>query len=354
MWYGWSATWIDSADPKSLQTIKKTGETYRGALKIKPGTRGTVRLAMMAHFVLELETSTQQFYVPVECTWTVDMSKTGEIKTGAAQPSWFAARSQARIRQQAGPLRRRTSATVRGQRRLGRVHPHTAVPDQAARRRAHRGILDFNLDIRTRKKSGGGGGIGISKTGDTETKTVTAPGATFANKSLAIRLEHEPIKEPEPEIEIGNVQVFAKKTHRVEFFDERNTALKGAQREDLMEWYRLLSRATRHRLRTGKQKMRLEAYAELHRPGPAQRRGLRQAARRVRAAVINRFVANWDEVMWAEDKAPDESPEITLGAEDRRRHERKDPARLVVVLTVMDDKTPGAQVDEDADLMPTE
>ena len=82
--HGWSASWTDSAD-KSFHGIKKVDESYTGALKIKPGTRGTLQLGIMAHFVVELEDSTQQFYVPIECSWTVDMSRTGEIKAGAAR-----------------------------------------------------------------------------------------------------------------------------------------------------------------------------------------------------------------------------------------------------------------------------
>ena len=65
-----------------------------------------------------------------------------------------------------------------------------------------------------------------------------------------------------------------------------------------------------------------------------------------------RKVTRWEATPFGEDKPPDAAdPEP---AEERRSHEHPDPGRVIARLIVEDERTPGADDDDDFDLLPAE
>jgi hypothetical protein len=137
----------------------------------------------------------------------------------------------------------------------------------------------------------------------------------------------------------------------VQFFREKNTRVSGDERAKLMAWHAGLSKLTRRRLKAGKQIMRLETFASP--TGPADKNQLIYANGRLHAvqAILNRFVTHWDATPFGEDRPPEGELEP---AEERRGHEHPDPTRLIARLTVEDERTPGADDDDDFDLLPTD
>jgi hypothetical protein len=182
----------------------------------------------------------------------------------------------------------------------------------------------------------------------------TARPANTGSESFVVALDIQGIEGPQ--VEIGKVQVFQRQTHDVQFSTERNTRISGKERAELLAWYAGLSKLTRRRLKAGKQPMRLETYASS--TGPADTNHLKYAQGRLGAVhdVLDRFVTKWDPpprgTPFGEDKTPD-APNLEP-AEERRGHEHPDPSRLIARLIVEDERTPGADADDDFDLLPTD
>jgi hypothetical protein len=178
--------------------------------------------------------------------------------------------------------------------------------------------------------------------------SITEP-ANTGSESFVVALDIKGIEGPQ--VEIGKVQVFQRQTHDVQFFRDKNIRVSGDERASLMAWYAGLSKLTRRRLKAGKQIMRLETFASP--TGRADENQLRYANGRLHAvqAILNRFVTHWEATPFGEDKPPEGELEP---AEERRAHEHSDPTRLIARLTVEDERTPGADNDDDFDLLPTD
>ena len=178
----------------------------------------------------------------------------------------------------------------------------------------------------------------------------TAEPANTGSESFVVALDIHGIEGPQ--VEIGRVQVFQRQTHDVQFFRDTNTKISPDERTALMAWYAGLSKLTRRRLKAGKQKMRLEAYASP--TGPAAKNQRFYAASRLHAVQteLNRFITDWDATPFGEDKSPDAGD--LEPAEERRGHEHRDASRVIARLIVEDERTPGADADDDFDLLPTD
>jgi hypothetical protein len=182
----------------------------------------------------------------------------------------------------------------------------------------------------------------------------TAKPANTGSESFVVALDVKGIEGPQ--VEIGKVQVFERQTHDVHFFTETNTDISGDERAKLLAWYAGLSKLTRRRLRAGTQMMRLAAYAS--NTGKAKKNHRMYATGRLRAVhtELDRFVTKWDPppggIPYGEDKLPDS--DNLEPVEERRSHEHADPARLIARLIVEDERTPGADADDDFDLLPTD
>jgi hypothetical protein len=182
----------------------------------------------------------------------------------------------------------------------------------------------------------------------------TAKPANTGSESFVIALDIHGIEGPQ--VEIGKVQVFQRQTHDVQFITEKNMNISGGERAKLLAWHAGLSELTRRRLLAGTQKMRLEAFAS--NTGKAKKNHRTYASGRLHAVhnELDRFVKKWDPpprgIPYGEDKIPD--GDNLEPVEERPGQEHADPSRLIARLTVEDERTPGADEDDEFDLLPAE
>jgi hypothetical protein len=315
--FAWRARW----EPKTGTVVSVTGDPSKRELTVpvQAGTEGKLGIDVQT----QVDATDPSMHLPgrwkllSSCQWRVAVGRDGHPTVGVSAPSHHGeGRSMV---QQSGPP------------------DGVASSDVAEFRLTQSYVGETESTEWSVPVFGGAGGS-------------TAKPANTGSQSFVVDLDVQGIEGPQ--VEIGKVQVFQRRTHDVQFFRERNTKISGDERAKLMAWYAGLSKLTRRRLKAGKQIMRLEAYASP--TGPADINQALYAMGRLEAVqkVLNRFVANWDPTPFGEDKPPDAAdPEP---AEERRGHEHPDPSRLIARLIVEDERTPGSDQDDDFDLLPTD
>ena len=313
VWFYWGAGWwpkagpnVDVSDRAGLRELK---------LPVQAGSTGKLIMRLVAHVSPALRMpgkAALEWRLMSRCQWTVTVGADGILKIGDPAPSFAPARDS--------------------------MLQQTGAPQGSA----NKDMRQFTL---TQGYVGGTESVDVNY-GPGGTST-TKPAAT-GGESFVISLEVQGDRQPEPQVEIGKVQVFQRQTWDVHFFRDKNTKVSADERKKLMAWFAGLSKLTRGRLKAGTQKMRLETYAS--NAGPADKNQLTYAQRRLDSvqAILKRLVTDWEATPFGEDKRPDDAD--LAPAEERR--EQTDPSRLIAHLEVEDERTPGADADNPFDLLP--
>ena len=346
MSYGWHATWTPRGNAAGAQGISKgSGDTYSGALKVKAGTTGTLHLHMRAHFIIDLDDDeNQHYYQDTACNWEIEVDKRGKIKlVGNTKPEEFPPVKTEEDNSEEDYYITRSAVDLKESVENGEftLRPLFVTRQKSASKsKTSGGPWNISIDWK-----GVGGGIGGPGSPTTTEKGVTTPAGSFGPKSVSVKIEPCDVEEPQMEIEIGPVEVFAKREHNVQFRRDTDVVVSGSEREKILQWYLSLSRKTKRRLREGSQKIRLEGFAS--NTGPAAKNAEHYAPARIKAirTVLDRFVdpKAWIAIPIGED----------LAIEDDPRKEKSDPGMLSARLEVMDDVTPDPQINDDDELMPT-
>ncbi|MGH2944658.1 MAG: hypothetical protein ACRDLN_17995, partial [Solirubrobacteraceae bacterium] len=213
---------------------------YSGALSIKAGTKGTVKISVKAHWFFDQKIN-DEYDQEFSCSWDVSADRTGKLKIGTARPEWTPMGADAPF--QLGGLNPSQDETSVQIAPLWQSFQNTDVPN-----------ISVGVDVGGGKSPvSGGGGLTLGN-------ERTSPAGTLS-RPFDLKLTVTDIPEPEGTVTIGPITMRTHKVHEVLFEKPRQDSVSRKQEGALYTWFTELSPETRALLREGTEKVKLDGYA---------------------------------------------------------------------------------------------
>jgi hypothetical protein len=256
---------------------------YGGALSIKAGTKGTVKISVKAHWFFDQKIN-DEYDQEFSCSWDVSADRTGKLKIGTARPEWTPMGADTPF--QLGGLNPSQDESGVQISPLWQSFQNTDVPN-----------VQIGIEVGGGEKTpvSGGGGVTL---GNERTYPAGSLSRTFDLKLTVID-----IPEPEGTVTIGPITMRTHKVHEVLFEKPRQDTVSRAQEGTLHKWFTGLSPETRALLREGTEKVKLDGYASSTDKAPNNR----ELARR-RVESVKRILRDFGSKEF-DDAAPGEYEE---------------------------------------------
>jgi outer membrane protein OmpA-like peptidoglycan-associated protein len=273
---------------------------YGGEVNIKAGTKGTVKIAIKAHWFFDQKVN-DEYDQEFSCSWDVEADLKGNLKIKKSRPEMTPMESEAPFQLVAlNPVEDEASGTVQ-------ISPqwqsfqNTDIPN-----------VQLGLNIGGEKSPVSGG------------PTVTLGNErTFPAGSLVrtfdLKLKVVDIPPPEPKVIIGPITMRRHATHDVLFEKPKQDKVSGKAESELFKWYARLTPETRVAVREGTEKVKLDGYASTTDKATNNRELARRRVESVKTIMRDFGAKTFDDAAFGEYVPGVGEPEGEVEAQDDRK-----------------------------------